>query len=128
MGPVVGIGCQQEPNRSSLGDMKVPIACTLSPEDAADRVEEWRSALVTTVTRIARLAPARAELRLVGEPGDIAMLVNLTQREKACCELFGFAFEVASDAVTLVVSVPNDAVEVLDGFTALVVDAAEPPG
>jgi hypothetical protein len=115
-------------NRSSLGDVKVTIACTLSSVDAADRVEEWRSALVAIVTRIARPAPARAELRLVGEPGDISTLVNLAQREKACCEFFGFAFEVASDAVTLVVSVPDDAVEVLDGFTSLAADAAEPPG
>jgi hypothetical protein len=108
--------------------MKVPIACTLTSEDAADRVEEWRSALLTTVTRIDRPVPTRAALRLVGKPAELATLVNLAQREKACCEFFGFAFEVASDAVTLVVSVPDDAVEVLDTFTALAADAAEPPG
>lgn len=105
----------------------MPIACALSSGDASDRVEEWRAALGATVRRVARPAPARAELRLVGEPFGIAELVDLARREKACCGFFGFTFEVASDAVTLVVTVPDEAVEVLDGFTALAAGRAEPP-
>ena len=103
--------------------MKVPIACTLNTQNASDRVEEWRSALVTIVSRVVRPAPTRAELHLAGEPGGIATLVHLAQREKACCEFFDFVFEVASDGVTLVVTVPDEATEVLDGFTAMAGDS-----
>lgn len=99
--------------------MKIPIACTLSATGAADRVAEWRVALGATVTGISRPAPARAEMRLVAKPGAIATLLDLAQQEKACCEFFSFAFEVDVDGVRLVVSVPDDAVEVLDDFAAL---------
>lgn len=99
--------------------MQIPIACTLTSDDAANRVEEWRVVLGSTVTRSSRPAPARAELRLINEAGAIATLIQLAQQEKACCEFFGFAFEVDVDGVTLVVSVPDDAVAVLDSFAAL---------
>lgn len=112
--------------RSSLADMKVPIACTLSAENAADRVDEWRAALAATVTAVSRPAPSRAELRLAGDPGDIAVLVDLARWEKACCAFFGFAFDVDQDGVVLAVSVPDDAVEVLDGFAALAAPVPEP--
>lgn len=100
--------------------MKIPIACTLSAEDAPERVEEWRAALGATVIGISRPAPTRAELCLAAVPGAVATLVDLAQREKACCEFFGFAFEVDVDGLRLLVSVPDDAVEILDGFAALV--------
>lgn len=107
--------------------MKVPIACTLSSADASDRVEEWRAVLGAAVRRVARPTPARAELRLVGEPGDIAKLVDLARREKACCGFFGFTFEVTAEGVTLVVTVPDEAVGVLDDFSALAAGTAELP-
>ena len=74
--------------------MKVPIACTLGSGDAAARLDEWRAALGSTVLSTSRPAPERAELRLVSEPAAIATLIDLAEREKACCEFFGFAFEV----------------------------------
>ncbi|HZU74780.1 MAG TPA: hypothetical protein VE990_18630 [Acidimicrobiales bacterium] len=108
--------------------MKIPIACTLSATDAASRVERWRVALGTTVAAVSRPTPTRAELHVVAEPGAIATLVDLARQEKACCGFFGFAFEVDADGVRLVVSVPDDAVEVLDGFAGLAPLSAENPG
>jgi hypothetical protein len=108
--------------------MKVPIACTLSAESAADRVEEWRRALGPTVSAVHRPATTRAELRLVGGPASIAALVDLARREKVCCGFFGFSFEVDEDGVVLAVSVPDDAVEVLDGFATLATSTQSPEG
>jgi len=99
--------------------MKIPIACTLGSDDAAARIDEWRSALASAVVSISRPAPERAELRLVSEPSAIAALVNLAEREKACCEFFGFAFEVERDGVKLVVTVRGEATAVLDDFSSL---------
>lgn len=99
--------------------MRVPIACTLSGEDAADRVEEWRSALGASVTGVSRRDPVRLVLGVGSEPAGIAVLVDLARREKECCEFFGFTFHVGSDEVTLEVSVPDDAVAILEGFEAL---------
>lgn len=99
--------------------MKVPIACTLTTQDAADRVEEWRSALAAAVTAVSRSEPTRLELDVGFDSARIAALVDLARREKACCEFFDFAFHVGADEVTLAVTVPQDATAVLDGFAAL---------
>jgi hypothetical protein len=99
--------------------MKVPIACTLNVDEAVDRVEDWRSALRSAVSEVRRPDPGRAEFQLTGDPGQIAALMELARQEKACCGFFRFAFEVESDGVVLVASVPPEAVEVLDGFAGL---------
>ena len=104
--------------------MKVPIACTLGSDDAAVRLDEWRAALSSAVIGVSRPAPERAELRLVSEPAAIATLIGLAEREKACCEFFDFTFEVERAGVTLVVSVPREAKDVLDDFAFL----AQPGG
>lgn len=99
--------------------MKVPIACTLTAEDAADRIEAWRSALGDSVTAVSRPEPVRLVLGVGSDPARIAVLVDLARREKACCGFFCFAFNVGAQEVTLEVSVPEDATTVLDGFEAL---------
>jgi predicted amidohydrolase len=96
--------------------MKVPIACTLTPEGAADRVEEWRLALGDAVTHISRPEPTRLVMRVGSDAARIANLVELARREKGCCEFFGFAFHVGADDVTFEISVPEEAIAVLDGF------------
>lgn len=99
--------------------MKVPIACTLTAKDAADRVEEWRRALGASGTGVSRPDPVRLVVAVGSDPAKIAVLVDLARREKACCEFFGFSFQVGADEVTLEVSVPEDAATALDGFEAL---------
>jgi hypothetical protein len=99
--------------------MKVPTACTLTAEDAADRVEEWRSAFRGSVTRGSRPEPTRLLLRVGSDGAGIATLVDLARREKACCAFFDFAFHVGAQDVTLEVRVPEDAIAVLDGFAEL---------
>jgi len=99
--------------------MKVPIACTLTAQGAADRIEEWRSALADAVTLKCRPEPTRIVMRVGSDVARIANLVALARREKACCEFFAFAFHVGADDVTLEVSVPEEATAVLDGFGVL---------
>jgi hypothetical protein len=99
--------------------MQVPIACTLNAEAAADRLEEWRAALRTSVKAAMRTAPGRVELRLADGPRAAGRLVDLARREKACCDFFTFAVEIDAQGATMVVEVPDDAVALLDGFAAL---------
>jgi hypothetical protein len=50
-------------------------------------------------------------------PGvDIESVINLAQRESACCAFFSFLIEIRADHLVFVVEVPHDAVEILDQF------------
>jgi hypothetical protein len=91
----------------------VPIACTLEPGDARSQLGEWRELLQRVVDGSERVSPIRLELRLLPYV-DIATVINLAQRELACCAFFSFAIEIRADHLVLVVEVPDDAVEVLD--------------
>ncbi|MBV9660588.1 MAG: hypothetical protein JO337_05470 [Acidimicrobiales bacterium] len=99
--------------------MRVPIACTLGPDAATDRIADWRAALGASVVATIRTAPGRAELRLVDGPIGAGVLIDLARREKACCDFFTFKVKIDADGATLVIEVPEDAVAVLDGLLAL---------
>ena len=99
--------------------MRIPIACTLGVDGAAERIEEWRIALRTSVSAATRTTPRRVELRVAEGPTAVGRLVDLARREKACCGFFSFAVEIDSGGATMVVEVPDDAVGVLDDFVAL---------
>jgi hypothetical protein len=99
--------------------VRVPIACTLTADLSANRIEEWRTALRTSISGVARSAPGRVELRIVDGPHHAGRLVDLARREKACCAFFTFAVEIDSQGVTMVVEVPHDAVAVLDDILGL---------
>ncbi len=45
-------------------------------------------------------------------------LVQLAQREKACCGFFEFDLAIDADRARLLVSVPDEATDVLDEFGA----------
>jgi hypothetical protein len=104
----------------------VPIACTLTPDAADERVDEWRAALGQAAAAAGRVAPARLEIRL--RPGArVAALVDLVRREVACCPFFRFTLEVDAGVFTLTVAVPPEAETVLDAFSHLVPpDAGNP--
>jgi hypothetical protein len=99
--------------------MRVPIACTLNVDDAATRIDAWRAVLRGSVTSVRRRAPTELVLALRGDRAGLDDLVALAQRELACCAFFDFRLDITVDAVSLVVTVPSDAVEVLDRFAAL---------
>jgi hypothetical protein len=93
--------------------VEIPIACTLDPDDARSQLGEWQEMLRVVVADTERTAPGRLELRLVPD-ADMISLIDLAQREVACCPFFSFAVEIHADHLVLAVEVPDDAVEILD--------------
>jgi hypothetical protein len=61
------------------------------------------------------VSPIRLEFT-INPDAHIGPLVNLAQREAACCAFFSFSIEIRADRLVLVVEVPDDAVEILDGL------------
>ena len=97
---------------------QVPIACSLTADDAGARVEEWRHFLNHRVVEIAR-GEGSARLRL--EDGEDTLLVaaDLARREKACCPFFEFRLVLLPEAAWLEVEAPDDAAAMLDGLVDL---------
>jgi hypothetical protein len=96
--------------------MRVPIACSLEPAEAKSRLDEWKQ-LRQVLDQVERVSPRRLELVLRPE-ADVASLVALAQKEKACCPFFTFTIEVAADHLVLVVEVPADAIKILDNLVS----------
>lgn len=99
--------------------MRVPIACTLTVDDAGARLDEWREALARSITSVQRTAPTEVVLTLRDDRAGLDELVGLAQRELACCAFFAFRLDLAVGGVSLVVTTPADAATVLDGFAEL---------
>ena len=98
---------------------RIPIACTLTVEDAEDRVAEWRSFFAVHTDLVERRSPNEAAMRL--RSGDEALLaaIDLATREKACCSFFAFSVSLAEDGRWLHVAVPADAAPILSGLVGL---------
>ena len=101
--------------RRRLPVVRIPIACTLQPSDARSQLGEWREVLPRVTNSADRVSPTRLELTIKPD-SDIGPLVNLAQREVACCAFFSFSIEIQADRLVLAVEVPEDAVEILDGL------------
>jgi hypothetical protein len=95
---------------------RVPIACTLSVDDAAARGVEWRDFVSRHVDAVER--PARTVVRLRLGPGDDVLLaaVDLARREKACCAFLVLSMEPLPDATWLVIEAPEEAAGLIDGL------------
>ncbi len=96
--------------------MKVPIACRLTEVAARSQVDEWRELIATTVAGAERVSPTEVRLRLSAPVDGLDGLVQLAQREKACCPFFDFALLIEADSLTLRIMVPTDAAPILDDF------------
>jgi hypothetical protein len=100
-------------------DTAIPIACTLDPGSLADRADEWRAFIASSVVA---LEPAATSVRMVlaDSPSALAAAASLGQREKQCCAFFGVSIEIEAERRTLVVRVPDGAEEAMATFVALV--------
>jgi hypothetical protein len=105
--------------------VQIPIACSLTPSDAEDRIDEWRRFLAGSVSAVARNG-AVMQLELVPAQQALLQAVDLARREKACCGFFTFSIDVEPDASTLCIGVPADAIAVLDEFARLLPTALRP--
>ena len=99
--------------------MRVPIACSLDASAARSQVDEWRSVLSRTVAEVQRSSPTQVTMTLREDLVGLTELVQLAQREKACCGFFEFELAIDADRARFLVSVPDEATDVLDEFGAL---------
>ena len=99
--------------------MRIPIACTLTSESAAARLEEWRYFLAHSTGPAEKPGDLQLRVQLDGSAGTLEAAVDLARREKACCAFFEFAIEVAEGASWLSVTVPPDAADALKDFASL---------
>jgi hypothetical protein len=98
--------------------MEIPIACTLGATEALTQFGEWKDLLSQLATNTSRTAPGRLEIILPTDLTNVTALIQLAQREKACCAFFDFTLEINAERVTLAIDVPLEASSILDDFQA----------
>ena len=109
--------------------MDVPVACSLTADNAAARVAEWRTFLHQSVVSSARDSDG-LHLRLSDSDEVLLAAADLAAREQACCPFFSMTIRIDASGRTLTLGAPADAAGVLDQFAGLMEeDGAEPaPG
>jgi hypothetical protein len=95
-----------------------PIACSLDAGSLADRVEEWRALVATSVVAVETEPVA---VHLVLEPSEAALVAaaELAQREKQCCPFLEIAIDIGAEQRTLTIRVPDGAEEAMATFVAV---------
>lgn len=88
---------------------QVPIACTLTGDDRADRIGHWRRLLAQAVRREPVEGGVRVELP-VALTGEVAELAAAEQR---CCAFFDFTLRPAGETLRLEVRAPAEAAPLL---------------
>ncbi len=97
--------------------MRIPVACRLESADAQAQAGEWQELLRRIAEDPRRISSNRLELHL--SPGaEVTSVIDLAQREMACCPFFSFSIEIEADGLLLVIEVPDSAASVLDRFTS----------
>jgi hypothetical protein len=94
-----------------------PIACSLDAAALADRVDEWRALVASSVVSVVA-EPTIVHLALASSDAALVAAVGLAQREKQCCPFFGVAVDIGADHRTLSISVPEGAEEAMATFVA----------
>jgi len=92
---------------------RVPVACTLSADDASARGDEWRRFVASCVVEVERTETG-ARLRLHDDDDAVLIAADLARREKACCAFFDFRLALVPEGVWLEVDGPAEAAPVLD--------------
>jgi hypothetical protein len=96
----------------------MPIACSLAGSDAQLQMDEWRELLQSTVTSVERVSPTSLSLGL-GDRPRLTAVIDLAQRELACCPFLEFSIKLRSGGITLQIASPAEASPILDRFAAL---------
>jgi len=99
--------------------MRIPIACTLTSDAAAARLEEWRYFLAHSTGPAEKPGALQLRVQLDDSARALEAAVDLARREKACCGFFDFSIEVEVDASWLSIKVPPDAADTLEDFVSL---------
>ena len=101
---------QAERVRSVATDQQ-PIACTLTAAGLRDRL-----AWIATLNRDALRGYDRADLtlRLRYVPQAVQQVRKLMTQEQACCAFLTFEMHTEPDAVTLMITVPEEVRSIVD--------------
>ncbi|MGI8491155.1 MAG: hypothetical protein ACR2KC_00120 [Acidimicrobiales bacterium] len=94
----------------------IPIACQLEASAAKAQLGEWSELFASSVGGVERVSDTELRASLYPDLRGVDALVALAQREKACCGFFDFWLDIAAEGVSLQVSVPEEAVPILDDF------------
>ncbi len=101
---------------SIAGDPAV-IACKLDAGSLAERIEEWRALVATSVVEV---DAGTTSVRFVLDDSEAALVAaaSLGQREKECCAFFDVAIEIGAKRRALTLRVPDGAEEAMATFVA----------
>jgi len=89
----------------------VPIACTLEPGPAAHQLAEWHTVIDQATARIEQ-ADGSLRIELVRDV-DLVFLTQLVAAEQRCCAFLSFVLTIDAEGVTLEVSAPPGASELV---------------
>ena len=101
----------------------VPIVCdmTNAPDTSDERVADYQRLFHSPAYLGRRRTPDGVRFCFRSEPGLAAEILDLAQREKACCAFFDFAVDDGGDTITWDSSVIDDplAHQILDEYYQL---------
>ena len=95
-----------------------PIACSLEAGALTERIGQWQALVAGSVSTL-EVQATTVRMVLDGSDGALLRAAALGQLEKACCPFFDISIDLAADACTLRLGVPEGAEEVLAAFVAM---------
>ena len=103
----------------------VPIACTLTADAMVDRLAEWRGVFSGMVEKVER-HDNQATLTLSRGREALLTVIDLAEREKACCSFFELSIQLEGFDARLHVEVPVEADQILTDLLSLLPEALQP--
>jgi len=101
-----------------MPEPSVPIACTLSPDQADARLAEFHALFAGHLVRLERPAPTRLRLVLAEEAGERAVR-DLLAREQQCCAFLEVTVRTGGGELLADLEVPEEAAPGLDGMAGI---------
>jgi hypothetical protein len=103
-----------------------PIACTLSPNQYAGRLDDFRHGVFNHLAEMERPEPTRLRLTLTSDVDPEAVRALLV-REQGCCAFISFTLTPSDGQLVADLEVPNEAGPTLDALAMLAELAAPGP-
>jgi hypothetical protein len=102
-----------------------PIACTLSPNQYAGRLDDFRQGVFQHLVAMERPEPTRLRLTLTGD-ADLEQVGELLVREQGCCAFLGFTLTPGDGRLVADLEVPAEAAPTLDALAMLAAPEVTP--
>jgi hypothetical protein len=122
-GPI-GVVLSAKPSPRTTRSDDIPIACTLATGEMEGRIADWQETLHVATARESidggvRVHPPRST--------PIVVLAALVEAEQSCCRFFTFTLRVGIDAVTLDVTAPDGAEDIVHALVGAPIAATSTP-